>query len=459
MLDIIAGSSLADAETLLVRSLGDPSAEVAVRAGEMLAFRHPWLTLDAFKTDPLSPAAHRRHRFGAAWFRLRGALAQRVLDLPRDASMPLDRFVGIPGLLPDWMQALSEAGRAEEADRVGRFLGDERPQDDLARQILLAPTYGCNLNCSYCYVKEWARSFPGHMTLANFRTVLDWCERQGVDWLIFGGGEPTVHPDFGALAEETEKRGMKISLTSNGLFGESVRRHLRPAVLAEFICHVEQDVLLRDPRRAERLRRNIAAAREAGVEVRIRYTLTSRSDHAERLAILDVARAHGVRTVNYGFAFRNIDGTNEYFAHDRDPPASFDEMFNGFMDEARAAGIGLHLSKPFPLCQVKPRTLRRVAQEGGLNMACTAWRRGYSLNLTVNPDLTTLPCNALRIPGPRLTEFKDFAEAGRYHAAVLRRLFDRPWQPKCARCVLHHRGLCQGACLAEHDSTSTRSDR
>ena len=456
-LEILAGSSLAEAGSLLARGLGDPAAEVAARAGELLAFRHPWLTLDAFKTGALAPAAHRHHRFGAVWFRLRAALAQLARDLPAGVPLPGERFAAIPGLLPDWMQALSEAGRGAEAADVGRLLGDERPQDRLARQILLAPTYGCNLDCSYCYVKEWARSFPGHMTPAAFRAVLDWCGKQGVDWLIFGGGEPTVHPEFGALAEEAEKRGMKISLTSNGLFGESVRKHLRPSVMAEFICHVEQDVLLRDPRRADRLRRNIAAAQTAGVAVRIRYTLTSRSDRAERRAILELARAHGIRTVNYGFAFRNIDGTNEYFAHDRNLRAAFDALFNDFMDEARAAGTGLHLSKPFPLCHVTPRTLQRVAREGGLNTACTAWRRGYSLNLTVNPDLTTLPCNALRIPGPRLLEFEDFAAAGRYHAEVLRRLFARPWQPKCARCLLHHRGICQGACLAEHDSTSTRA--
>lgn len=453
MLDIVAGSSLPTADDWLVQGLGDPAEAVWSRAGEALAYRHPWLMLAAAQTGPLSPAAQRRHRFGAAWFRLRGALAQFARELPAGAAPPPERFALVPGLLPDWMQALSAAGRPDDAACVARLLAEDRPPGGAPRQILLAPTYSCNLDCAYCYAKDWAREFPGHMSLEDFRAALRWCRGQGLDWILLCGGEPTAHRAFGELVEEAGRQGMRISLASNGLFGEAARASLRPAVVAEFICHVEQEVLLGDPRRTELLLQNIAAARAAGVEVRIRYTLTSRSDRAERLAILGLARDQGIRMVNYGFAFRNIDGNNDYFAHDRGRPVSFDAVLNSFMDEARDAGLALHLAKPFPLCHVTPRTLKRVALEGGLRTTCTAWRLGYSMNLTINPDLTTLPCSALRRPGPRITDFPDLRAASRFHENTLRPLFASPWQPKCARCVLHHRGICQGVCLAERCST------
>lgn len=452
VLELLADATMPGVDDVLVQGLLDPDRQVGGRAVEILAFRYPWLALDAAKTGPLSASKCQRYRFGPAWHRLRRALAQVAHNLPAGGALSVARFGRLPALLPDLMQELSLAGRPAEATRVGRFLCAERQHGGVSRQILFAVTYACNLRCPYCYVKEWERRFSSQMSRAAFRAALAWCRRQDVNWIIFGGGEPTVHREFGALIREAGRHAMRISLTSNGLYGKAVRDCVRPPVIPEFICHVDQTLLQQDPRRAERLRENIAAARDAGVAVRLRYTLTAQSDHHERQAILDVARSAGLGTVNYGFAFQNIDGTNDFFAHTGRSKRTFDDVLNRFMDEAREAGIGLHLSKPFPLCHVTPRTLRRTATEGGLRMACTAWRRGYSMNLTVNPDLTTLPCNAIGTPGPRLTEFEDFHAAGTYHAALLRPLFDHPWQPKCARCVLFHRGICQGVCLAEHYS-------
>jgi MoaA/NifB/PqqE/SkfB family radical SAM enzyme len=459
VLEILADAAMPGADDILVQGLMDPDETVWGRAAEVLTFRYPWLVLEAAKPGGVPAPGWRRYRFGPAWSRLRGALAQWAQALPPEVRVPVGRFARIPAILPELIQALAAAGRHDEARRVERYLHEERQLEGLSRQVLFATTYACNLRCPYCYVKEWEQRFAGEMSIDSFRTALDWCQRQGVNWIIFGGGEPTVHRRFGALIDETRRRGMPVSLTSNGLFGQAVRECLKPPAIPEFICHVEQEILLHDARRSAVMRDNLAAALKAGVAVRIRYTLTDQSDSGERRAILEVARSFGIRTVNYGFAFQSVDGNNEFFAHGGSAEATFDDRLNRFMDEAVEAGVELHLSKPFPLCHLKPSTLRRAVREGGLRSACTAWRRGYSMNLTVNPDLTTLPCNAIGRAGPRITEFKDFAEAGRFHAATLKPLFDHPWKPRCRHCILFHRGICQGVCLAEHYSARAAAPR
>ena len=450
MLEILGGAQVPGTDDVLMQGLLDADERVGRRAGEILAHRYPWLALDAAKAYVPGAAAWSRYRFGAAWRRLREALARTLRALPPDAHLALERYTPIPAMLPDVVQVLVSLGRTDEADRVADYQRREGPRGGFARQILFAVTYACNLKCPYCYVKQWERELSGAMTVASFRTALAWCRRQGIDWIILGGGEPTVHREFPALIAAAARSGAAVSLTSNGLYGAAVRACVRAPDIPEFICHVEQDILRHDRERAAAMRRNIEAALAANVAVRIRYTLTAQSDGAERRAVLGVAREFGLDTLNYGFAFQNVDASNAAFAHDGADGGCFDGTLNRFMDEAREAGVGLHLSKPFPLCHVRPTTLRRALAEGGLRMACSAWRRGYSMNLTVNPDLTTLPCNALRRPGPRLTEFADLAAAGAYHAATLKPLFDHPWQPKCRRCVLFHRGVCQGVCLAEH---------
>ena len=449
-LEVMADIYLPGVDDDFVAGLLDPSMCVGRSAARLLAHRYPWLALGAIKTASLSAETCRRYRFGAEWENLRAALAQITQQLPARSRINLRRFNDVPGLLPDLMQVLTEEGQHAEAKRVARYLQNERYYGGTSTQILFSITYACNLRCPYCYIKSWEKVFPDHMSFDAFRKALDWCGGQGLNTVLLGGGEPTVHPAFSAFAEEARSRGVVLMLTSNGLFGDAVRSAIAPDVTPEIVFHVEQDVVFSDKGMEALLSRNIASAQASGVAARFRYTLTPRSDSRERRNILALARHHGIQIVNYGFAFQNINKNNESYRHMRMSAKGFDLSLNQFMDEANEFGIRLHLSKPFPLCHVRMGTLQRMVTEGGLNMACTAARRGYSMNLTVNPDLSTLPCNALNIVGPNLTEFRDIRAAGRFHAEVLRQLYQTPWMPKCKRCVLHHRGLCQGTCLAEH---------
>jgi len=449
-LEVMAGIYLPLVDDDFVASLLDQSTRVGRCAAELLAHRYPWLSLSATHTLPLRTDAWQRYRFGEEWRRLRSALAQVVQQLPDQSRINLRRFNAIPGLLPDMMEVLAEAGHPREAKRVSRYLREEHQYGGTSKQILFAITYSCNLRCPYCYVKNWEKTFPENMSLDAFRTALDWCCGQGLNAVLLGGGEPTVHPAFGTFVTEARARKMILLLASNGLFGDAVRSVITADAFSEFVCHVEQDVIFSNKRMGKLLSRNIVSALAAGVRTRFRYTLTSQSDSLERRNILALARHHGIQTVNYGFAFQNTNKNNESYRYERIAAKTFDNTLNQFMDEAHEFNINLHLSKPFPLCHVRRTTLQRMAVVGGLSMACTAVRRGYSMNLTINPDLSTLPCNALNIVGPKITEVRNIRAFGRFHTDILRQLYQTPWMPKCKRCVLHYRGLCQGVCLAEH---------
>ncbi|WP_408376205.1 radical SAM protein [Paraburkholderia sp. RL18-085-BIA-A] len=60
------------------------------------------------------------------------------------------------------------------------------------RQVSVALTNLCDLNCSYCYA-------PKHRAALATEKVLSWLEEldsEGCLGVGFGGGEPTLHPDF-----------------------------------------------------------------------------------------------------------------------------------------------------------------------------------------------------------------------------------------------------------------------
>jgi sulfatase maturation enzyme AslB (radical SAM superfamily) len=105
-------------------------------------------------------------------------------------------------------------------DRVSglNVLLDELRPDDAVwskspRQVSVALTNVCDLHCAYCYA-------PKHKASLNADRVLRWLKEldtEGCLGIGFGGGEPTLHPDFvdicKRVAVETQ---LAVTFTTHG---------------------------------------------------------------------------------------------------------------------------------------------------------------------------------------------------------------------------------------------------
>jgi MoaA/NifB/PqqE/SkfB family radical SAM enzyme len=98
------------------------------------------------------------------------------------------------------------------------------------RQETIRPDYGprrltveltniCNLHCSYCLRDEDAL----YHNPANFlpvelftRVARDARDSMGIEQVMFTGGEPTLHPDFGKLLTAVVALDLKCSFVTNG---------------------------------------------------------------------------------------------------------------------------------------------------------------------------------------------------------------------------------------------------
>jgi radical SAM protein with 4Fe4S-binding SPASM domain len=168
--------------------------------------------------------------------------------------------------------------------------------------------------------------------------------------------------------------------------------------------------------------------------------------------LIDLAHRLSIQQINFALAFRGSGGANAYFkCWDAVGfvGGELEDILTGFHRDAANGGIRLHLSKPFPLCALRRESLRRIFCNGTLRSACTVFRDGCSRNLTINPDLSTFPCNGIALRGPKITEFSSFADAGGHNAQFIQDLMLRPYAEECSRCALWYRGFCQGACLTE----------
>lgn len=74
----------------------------------------------------------------------------------------------------------------------------------------LGSTGNCNLNCPHCYSK------PLRGYTLSFDEIAPLIEKGGIDSINFGTGENILNPDFPDIAQLCRKKGIKMSLTSNG---------------------------------------------------------------------------------------------------------------------------------------------------------------------------------------------------------------------------------------------------
>jgi radical SAM protein with 4Fe4S-binding SPASM domain len=364
----------------------------------------------------------------------------------------LKRFLTIPGVIPDVIEELQESGQDALALEMANMAEHNKVGPPEERQLLLAPTYRCNLTCSYCYAKGFSESYPADMSLEDLEAALSWSEAQGVDCVSLCGGEPTTYLHFPQLLQMAKSHDISVRLTSNGLYSASIREQIASPAIEEMVAHYDQERMGASPSSAVAFEKNLQAAQAAGVPVLLRYTMTEHSNPAEWRELIDLAHRLSIPQINFALAFRGSEGANAYFKC-RDAVGfvggELEDLLTGFYNDATNSGILLHLSKPFPLCALRPESLRRIFSGGTLRTACTVFRDGFTRNLTINPDLSTFPCNGIAVRGPRITEFASYADAGQHSAQLIGDLMLRPYAEECSRCALWYRGFCQGACLTE----------
>jgi radical SAM protein with 4Fe4S-binding SPASM domain len=283
--------------------------------------------------------------------------------------------------------------------------------------------------------------------------VFSWAAGQGVDTILLAGGEPTVYSHFARLLQLAKEWGISIRLTSNCMYPAALREQITSPAILDLMAHYDQERAGSDGAAAALFEENLRVARKSGLEVVLRYNLTEKSNREEWCAVMDLAQRLDLQRLNYAFTFQGSAGLNAHFnlrdGIGRDG-GQMERVILGLCDDARQRGILLLLSKSFPLCALSSPALRSVLETGGMQSPCAIHRDGFTRNLTVNPDLSTFPCNGIGIRGPNLREVKSVAELGRQNASAMETIMFRPYAEACRECALWYRGVCRGTCLAEH---------
>ncbi|MCL2787146.1 MAG: radical SAM protein [Micrococcales bacterium] len=234
------------------------------------------------------------HRFTA------GATA-----LPQDLTAALQRHGLTPGATPGW-------------DTVRLIPLPPNPPTDAAvapKRIYFEITRACNLACRHCFNNSHF-PLPHELSLDEILDVNRQAEEMGVFEIRYTGGECTRHPDFRAIVDDARRRGLYVSIGTNGVYSPEQLEWLPTSGVDWFIISLDGD---RDTNDAIRGRGSYdavmttLAALATHPHLRVRLNMVVARNNVATIAdVAQVAADTGVASLNliplrpYGRATRHM---------------------------------------------------------------------------------------------------------------------------------------------------------
>jgi heme d1 biosynthesis radical SAM protein NirJ len=201
----------------------------------------------------------------------------------------------------------------------------------------------CNLTCKHCYSISADIDFPGELSTAEVYQVMDDLKRFRVPVLILSGGEPLLRPDVTDIAARAKRLGFYVGLSTNGTLIGTHNIDQLAAIGFDYLG-VSLDGI---ESTHDRFRRKegafrasidgIRLARDAGIKVGIRFTLTQ--DNADDLpGLLELMARERIDKfylshLNYAGRGNNNRATDAVFNTTRN---AMDQVFDAALNSVRS---------------------------------------------------------------------------------------------------------------------------
>jgi len=274
-------------------------------------------------------------------------------------------------------------------------VGDRRP---LCASLKL--TTRCTLRCRHC---PWTEGDVPELTTRQWVDIIDALARRGAMHLTLEGGEPTLRPDLVDLVAAGQRRGMKVTIATNGTRSLEAYRPDRYLVSVDGLEDVHDQ--LRGPGAFRRLLENLPTAR------------------APRIALVSLSKQnqHQIRSI-LDFYVERLDGFWFSFVYDYQGE---ERLELDRVEKLAAARLLLELMPHYPIVNT-----RSFLSGVGENRACRPWllvmvtADGQEHGDCVISARERPVCERCDLPCHR--EISDFLEP-RFLVDQLRVLRRKPW--------------------------------
>ncbi len=303
-------------------------------------------------------------------------------------------------------------------------------------------SYRCNFVCEHCYSRD--EECP-ELAIQDIKRVVDILVEQQVPFINFGGGEPLIRKDLYEVAEYASKRGLNVSMNTNGwLLDEAAAQRLKDVGFKSVGISIDSsvpsvhDAFRNMPGSYEKAVRGLDALRKVGLKSTM-SSVISRINYQAFRELLDLAREHGVAQVylhNFKCSGRGLKNREELDL----TPAEW----QAFYLEALAVKHqtdDLTISFDDPVIASLPEYQEKTMVKGS---SCGK----LSLHLRPNGDIT--PCGFIPVVVGNILK-EDFEKIW-FDSPVLKAMRAKEAIGKCAGCSAFDD--CQGGCTARAFATT-----
>lgn len=147
------------------------------------------------------------------------------------------------------------------------------------RRIYFQITHQCNLQCTYCFIK--ANKMASHLDFNVIKNIAKFTGKQGLMEVRLSGGEPTLHPYFTSIFNEFRKNNVYVSIATNCIWSDSIKRFLHAKNDLWIIASLDGDKVSHDKNRNNSYStalNNLFELREKNKSARIRLNMVLTKD-------------------------------------------------------------------------------------------------------------------------------------------------------------------------------------
>lgn len=351
----------------------------------------------------------------------------------------LNRLAGFQGVGGETRELIREQWGDKPAAAFDSSLQKARSKL-MERQLMIFPTYTCNLSCPYCFAKGLKEK---DMPLEKVIQLIDWAQQNGATKITFCGGEPTIYPHFPEVLDETKKRGLRTYFATNLLLGPGVLERLKPDLVDALIVHVAH----RDTYKGSQWQafmNNVKKVLEQGVSQSMRINMLDKNcDFSHMFELTD---RFGLKEVQFALAFPGVTGNNQFI--NLENFRSIIPSVVQLMKECTDSGLKFSLSKPIPLCLFLEPDRYWMIRRIEYPLSCSVFADVCTHNACISPAGNVSPCLGLMDIMKPVEGFSNWDDLSEYCTAEIMPLLYKPLFEHCPDCFLYERRLCQGACLS-----------
>ncbi len=241
----------------------------------------------------------------------------------------------------------------------------------------------CNANCGFCNFARDAlpKDKWEFVDRQGALEALDILYRHGTRYLVFTGGEPTLHPDLVDFVRHSVDLGMKVMLVTNaGLLKEHRIRELRDAGLSSFFISVDASTVEAHERNrglpgvCEKIREANQVLSRLGIHATASVTMSRLVDYDTLPDFLDWL---GFKSVTFSYPLTHLNSNFLGFSDSDLVDYGKDELYQAF-ERVKALKKRFQVLNPTPSIEEMQRFLRDEEQRypclGGYRFFYLDWQ-------------------------------------------------------------------------------------